>query len=300
MTEAQSAAVAPPLSVPDVPGVGETLSRARCAVGLSVDDVAQQLKFKPRQIEALESERFAELPGGVFVRGMVRSYARLLKLDPEPLARRVSGVAPATPSIDDAVSFRKPIPFSDSARRAYLGYGLLSIAVLGVVAALVVEWPREGLSGAGLTFVPAARAPENTPLPVPSQPVAQKPQSVAEPVGVPLASVAPQMSAAPTLAAPQTAAAEPAARTAPSIADPERDRRITLRFEKTSWVEVRDAEGRVLLSSMNAGGTSRVVEGIAPLHLVIGNAQHVRLSHGDRPVDLVPYTRLDVARLTLE
>lgn len=301
MTEAQSAATAPATSAPDGPGVGETLSRARCAIGLSVDDVAQQLKFKPRQIEALEQERFAELPGGVFVRGMVRSYARLVKLDAEPLARRVTGVAPATPSIDDAVSFRKPIPFSDTARRAYLGYGLASIAVLGVVAALVVEWPRERLLGAELTFVQAARAPDISAMPDESRQGAQKRQAVAQPLGVPLASVAPQMSPAPAIPATQNPAGEARAKTpAPTAAAPGREQRITLHFEKTSWVEVRDAEDRVLLSSMNAGGTSRVVQGIAPLRLVIGNARHVRLSYGDRPVDLAPHTRLDVARLTLE
>jgi cytoskeleton protein RodZ len=305
MTEAQSAATAPATPAPAVPGVGETLSRARCALGLSLDDVAQQLKFKSRQIEALEQERFAELPGGVFVRGMVRSYARLVKLDGESLAQRVTGVAPATPSIDDAVSFRKPIPFSDSTRRAYLGYGVASIAVLGVVAALVAEWPRERLLGAQLTFVQASRAPEKSPMPVESRQAAQKPQSAAEPVGVPLASVAPQISAAPAIPAAQAPVADaranaPAPVAAPAAAAAGREQRISLHFERTSWVEVRDAEDRVLLSSMNAGGTSRVVEGIAPLRLVIGNAQHVRLNHGDRPVDLAPYTRLDVARLTLE
>ena len=59
-------------------GVGEVLARARAALGLTISDVALQLKFAPRQIEALEQERFEQLPPGMFSRGMVRAYARLL------------------------------------------------------------------------------------------------------------------------------------------------------------------------------------------------------------------------------
>ena len=57
-------------------GVGEELARARAALGLSIGDVAQQLKFAARQIEALEQGRFVEVPAGTFARGMVRASAR--------------------------------------------------------------------------------------------------------------------------------------------------------------------------------------------------------------------------------
>ena len=70
--------------------VGAELQRTREARGLALSEVAQQLKFAPRQLEALEQDRFDLLPGGTFARGMVRSYARLLKIDPEPLVRRVA------------------------------------------------------------------------------------------------------------------------------------------------------------------------------------------------------------------
>src|SRR3954470_3181712 len=65
----------------EVSGIGAELARAREEQGLALADVAQQLKFAARQLEALEKERFDLLPGGTFARGMVRNYARLLKLD---------------------------------------------------------------------------------------------------------------------------------------------------------------------------------------------------------------------------
>ena len=70
-------------------GVGAELAAARQALGLEVGDVAQQLKFAPRQIEALEQERFGALPGPTIARGMLRNYARLIKLDADALIERL-------------------------------------------------------------------------------------------------------------------------------------------------------------------------------------------------------------------
>ena len=140
-------------------GVGEELARARAARGLSVGDVALQLKFAPRQIEALEQERFELLPPGTFSRGMVRAYARLLKLDAEPLVQRIAGRV-AVPDNANAVSAaRRPIPITDSGRRSNLVYAGLSLAVLGVIAAVLFGWQRERTQAARLDFVPAAQAP---------------------------------------------------------------------------------------------------------------------------------------------
>ena len=69
------------------PGPGAALQEERRRQSLSLTDVARQLKLAPRQVEALERDDFAALPGPVFVRGFLRNYARLLGLDPEPMVR---------------------------------------------------------------------------------------------------------------------------------------------------------------------------------------------------------------------
>ena len=108
-------------------------------------------------------------------------------------------------------------------------------------------------------------------------------------VGTPLASIGPaQITPEPAAAAAATAVAA------------EGRHRITLRFDRASWVEVRGGDGRILTSQLNTAGTTRLVEGAPPFNLVIGNAQHVHLSYGERPIDLSSHARLDVARLTLE
>jgi len=258
-------------------GVGAELAQARAALGLTVADVAQQLKFAPRQIEALEQERFESLPPGTFARGMLRTYARLLKLDPGPLLEQIAARVAAPDNVAAVASARRPIPFTDTSKRVNYVYAALSLAILGVIAAVVIEWQQERTRAARLSFVPAAQAP-------------LEPQRAAV-----ASTVTPQI-------APLAAAAEPGPE---PRADAERPataagHRIVLHFERESWVEVRGRGGRVLTSALNPGGTERVVEGEPPFALVIGKAQHVRLTYDDQPVDLAPHTKVEVARFTLQ
>lgn len=64
---------------------GRMLREAREQHGLTVAEVAGQIKFAPRQIEALEADDYGHLPEIAFLRGFVRSYAKILKLDAEAL-----------------------------------------------------------------------------------------------------------------------------------------------------------------------------------------------------------------------
>lgn len=80
---------ATPAAAAPEPGPGAALQEERRRQSLSLTDVARQLKLAPRQVEALERDDFAALPGPVFVRGFLRNYARLLGLDPEPMVRAV-------------------------------------------------------------------------------------------------------------------------------------------------------------------------------------------------------------------
>ncbi|MGQ0509061.1 MAG: helix-turn-helix domain-containing protein [Betaproteobacteria bacterium] len=268
-------------------GVGAELARAREALGLSIADIAQQLKFAPRQIEALEREHYDRLPAGTFARGMLRAYARLLKLDAEAMVGRVAARLAAPDNTAAVTSVRRPIPITDSARRSNLTYVALSVALLAVIAAVAIEWQQERARAARLSFVPAAQAP---------QPVALEPQRG------PVASAAASSIVAPPQVAPMAEGesnGKPAAEARPQPVA-EGSRRLVLRFVRESWVEVRGRGGRLLLSQLNAAGSELQLDGEPPFQLIIGNAQHVRLTYGDRPVDLAPHVKVEVARLTLE
>ena len=278
MTEAAGGADAvTDMAAATAPGVGAELASARAALGLSIADVAQQLKFAARQIEAMEQERFEALPSGTFARGMVRSYARLLKLDAEKLVGRMAARVAVPDNAKAVASTRRPIPITDSHRRGNLVYAVLSVALLGVIVAVVFEWQRERSSEARMSFVPAAKR-------------AEEPQR--------MASVS--ASAAPVEMQPSNIASLPAASAPAPAALAEGNRRILLKFERDAWVQIKGQDGKTLLSQLNPAGSEQAIQGKPPFSLIIGNAQHVRLSYEDRQIDLAPHVKVEVARFTLE
>lgn len=93
--------------------VGLTLREAREHLGMSVHDVAERIKFAPRQVEALEANDFAHLPEPAFLRGFVRSYARVLQLDEVALiAALPSGQAKEIAAKSPGVEVAFPTLFS--------------------------------------------------------------------------------------------------------------------------------------------------------------------------------------------
>lgn len=62
---------------------GAQLRKVREGLGLTLAEVAQRTRIRPKQLESIEAEAFDKLPQRVFVRGFVMTYARELKLDPE-------------------------------------------------------------------------------------------------------------------------------------------------------------------------------------------------------------------------
>jgi cytoskeleton protein RodZ len=263
----------------DATGVGRELAAAREARGLAVADVAQQLKFSPRQLEALEQEQFDALPGATFTRGMVRSYARLLKLDPEPLVERIAGLCEVPDSSRLAERYHQPVPFSDSARRSTFVYLAVSLGVLVLVGAVVYQWHQERTAAARKATVVAKVKPA---------PREAKPAAV----------VAPAMPVQPVAQEKPVAEQKPVVAAAPAPR-PAGGPRLVVRTEGEAWIEIRDSADRMLVSSLNPPGSERVVRGRPPYSLVIGNASQVSVIYNDKPIDLAPHTRQDVARFTL-
>src|SRR5579862_4584746 len=76
--------------------IGAHLRALREHAQLSLDDVATQLKLSRRQVMAIESDSFDALPGPTFIRGFIRDYARLLRVDGDELLAAGNLIAPHT------------------------------------------------------------------------------------------------------------------------------------------------------------------------------------------------------------
>jgi cytoskeleton protein RodZ len=284
----------------ELTGIGAELRRAREAQGLAVTDVAQQLKFATRQIESLESEHFDRLPGPTIARGMVRNYARLLNLDPEPLVARMSPKAEPPASPGGAPALKPPVPFSDGGRRSTFVYAGFSVAVLALAGVLAYEWQQERAAPQFVAPVQPQRPPEPVAAPAPSpepapQAVAEAPKPEPEkPIDKKPLEKKPAAKKAVEKKAVEEAATPPLQAAGGNL------HRIELTCQEESWLEVKDGAGRTLVSSLNPAGCQRLVRGRGPFEITIGNARGVTLVVDGKPVDLAPHTRGEIARVTFQ
>lgn len=269
-------------------GVGDRLRAAREAAGMSCGDVAHALKFSPRQIELLESNAWSLLPGQTVIRGFVRNYARLLKLDPEPLLKELETAAmPKAAVLDLPRSTEATLPQQGRVQnRDYAAVaGALVLVLLAVFAYFFVPddlWSGELAKLRAVLTESAEIRPPEVAAPAPVKDLLP-----------PAADVAAPGAAAPGAeSAPQAVPATPAMATGP----------LRIEFDKASWIEVRDGKGAVVLSQQGAAGTARDLEGDPPFSIVIGDGRHVRLTYRDHPIDLGPFINVqsNVARLTIE
>ena len=66
-------------------GIGEKLRQKRTELGLTLQEIEEQTKIRIFYLEAIESEDYKSLPGKVYILGFLRSYCKLLKIDPNEI-----------------------------------------------------------------------------------------------------------------------------------------------------------------------------------------------------------------------
>ena len=313
--------------VPDNHGIpGKTLAAQREAMGWTVEQVADQLKLAVRQVQALEQGDYANLPPPAVVRGFVRAYAKVVKLDAAPLVAQIALDSPAPDTSPTVIRRDKPTSFSQTRypsngkRASKLPLGLIAGAVL-VIAAAAAAWQFGLVPGALLGGAASDKAPADatmTVLPPPIQteavpgaadaPLEAKPAGAHPPVinnAVPLISVPPVTTpgAAPAPASTNTPAgigsAAPAAR-APAVAGAAQNALI-LSVREDSWIEVRPVKkGPPLFSGMVKGGTIETVTVAGPATLIVGKPSAVDATLRGVAVVLPPTPGGRVARVKLQ
>ena len=265
-------------SKPQAPSTtGGQLRAAREAAGLAVSDIAEVLRFSAHQIEALERDDYAHLAGSTLVRGMVRGYAKLLKIKPEPLLAALDGEVKPTLSDVRAPSNIGVAEKATTVTRFSRG-AIIAVGIFAVLFALV----------AGYVYVMSDELPANTVTLAPDTPTASAATAIA----------VPQQTTAGTQSTGALAAPMPVADTAlPTVAP---SNVLVMDFDGLSWVEIADASQSIVFRGEFPKGTHRVVDGKPPFQVWIGRASVVRVSFGDRIIDLKPHSRDNVARLTVE
>lgn len=275
-------------------GPGGALRQARTERGLSVERVAAALHLSPRQIVALEEDDYARLPGPTYVRGYLRSYAHYLGLPAEPLLAAFNRL----PAAARRVEFTAPAPEPQiTSSHALVRLG--TVLVAGVVLGLAAIW----WAGQDAPFPipgPGGEAAVSAEEPGPAE--AQVTPSEAPSTPAPVEAEAPPPNAGRTarLEAPERpAAAERAEAAAPAVPPDAPRSRLVLYVYQDSWADVRDARQQRLIYETIVAGRVVTLEGVAPLHVFLGNVDGVRVEFEGRPYDAARHKRGQVARFTL-
>jgi cytoskeleton protein RodZ len=275
-----------PAPAPAAPrSIGERLRAGRERAGLSMAAAAEKLHLDMKVIEALESDRFAELGASVYVRGHLRRYGDFVGEQGLELVNAYNAKTEARPPPPDLTQIPQAERRSDPRRLVTPLVGLACALVL----ALAIWWVLAG-SHSATTNTTAV-----SPRPVPESATATAP-AAAPPVQTVGAAnpPAPASIAAPTAAAavpPATGAPRDAGAEAPAPA-PARETRLRLELSGESWVEVYDSRGERLYYDVAGAGSVQSIAGRPPLRVVLGNAAAVAVQVDGQSRD-IPAGALD-------
>ncbi|MDR2872903.1 MAG: DUF4115 domain-containing protein [Xanthomonadaceae bacterium] len=250
---------------------GKALRQAREAAGLSVQIVGERLHMPAHVIQALENNDWGRLGAPVFVRGQLRSYAKLLGVD----LNDANVVLPseAAPLISHSYTPRHQKVIQAVTRRAV--YVVFTVAfVVPVWYATRLHFGSIPTDTVSLDIVSsdsgAVRSAERSP---PDQAPAD------------LGGSTPYMaSLAPLPRSPVTMAGEPG---------------LSLNFIGESWMEVTGTDGRVIEQGLMKPGDRRSYRADQVSRVVLGNTTAVEVRQAGRVIDLGPFQRTNVARFAV-
>ncbi len=305
---------------------GRRLRVQRQARGLEVERVAAQLHLRVPMVEALEQDRYHDLPGPVFIAGYLRNYARLLGLDPEPL---IMAYRASNPDPEPVELGFKPVPkqtIGHEITSAHVLMRLISLGLLAAVIAMVVLWWQ---NRAELMPAPTAADSANIPLTATANPSVGQPAADVslEPAPTPDPTADTAMASATAASAALSASGETAqlalptppranepANLAPTLTDTAsatdaqgtaaspsaKPTEVAITFSGPTWVKILDAAGAAVVSGTMRKGDTRVLTGTPPYTFNIGIARVAQVTVGGRPIDLERYTKGGRAKFKLD
>lgn len=308
----QTEAVPSTLPVAEVLTAGAILRNAREAAGLHVAALAVSMRVPVKKLEALEADRLDLLPDAVFVRALASSVCRALKIDAAPVLQKLPQSDIPRLNMDERginAPFRLPGESTGRSLPAIFAKPRVLVVLVLVIGALVLTFfPDVQRSEAPVEVVqlkdraPVEPAPVNVPLlqggvaadaaaPVAASPVAVVPAAEvvqSQPAPAPAAVTAP--SAAPVVAPDGNRAISSGAATG----------LVVLKARGSSWVQVADAKGVVLLSKVLTAGEVIGTSGALPLSVVIGRADVTDVEIRGKVFNLEGIARENVARFEVK
>ena len=269
---------------------GSMLRQGREEAGLTQEDVVADTRMTLYNVRALENDDFKRLPSDTFTRGYLRIYAKLLKLDVEPL------VAAYEQARHDAGLDQEPVDTALQSKRAphpgrplwyFIGSILVVLALLWVLSVWFLgndsDAPASGAIESVVETELVATVPNPDSAPAPTEAV----EPAAEPELTGADENPPSEVANHQLAGEVEPIELPSSETVQATPLD----RLELTFSDECWLVVTDAQGDVLVTELVQPGQELSLQGQAPFEVRMGNAQAVQLSLNGTPFELdIPAT----------
>ena len=292
--------------------VGEHLRAAREERGMDRQDVADQLHLRPTIIKAIEESDYETMPADLFLKGYVRSYARLTGQDGDELIARLD--EELEPFRQEQQRESEPTPteliHQKKMRRRRVGVAVITVMALVVFGWLIYQYGSWVFDSAGDMVevvsdaeleVPEASSNATVSEDVTGEPDVTTEPEVAEVEGEPAASDDSVNStsgadSAVGLSEPVAVVEEPAAGSGvppdDGAASPETGATstIVITFDGACWVEVVNGNGERVVTTLAQEGDSVEYEGPGPFEVLLGNVDAVSgLRFMGDPVELEQY-----------
>ncbi|MFV8457085.1 cytoskeleton protein RodZ [Vibrio owensii] len=302
---------------------GTLLKHKRESLGMTQKHVADRLRLRVSVIEDIENNRFEEQQVTTFTRGYLRSYAKLVGLDEKIVlaALEQTSEVHVKPQETEMQSFSRKTKHEKHNSRIMLLTWAIAIVITGISGAWWWQNQQENslaqlsaetaeteqvADDADIDQMSADELIASTPAEI--APVSAAPTVVSQAdTAMSVAGDVTEPVAAATEEVTEEAAQEPVAviedaketeEPAASVV-PEGMTLLTMKFKADCWIQVKDANGKTLVSGTRKPGQDVELAGKAPFKVILGAPEGVTMTFASEPVDLSGYTSGKVARFTL-
>lgn len=116
--------------------LGEKLRQAREERGISLSEVAEQTRISPLYLESIDKDDYRNLPGGIFNRGFVKSYAKYVGLDEQEALldyARLQNELESAPAVDQPRTYRPEVLTDDRAGSSNAPTIIMAVVILALM-----------------------------------------------------------------------------------------------------------------------------------------------------------------------
>ncbi|WP_257972953.1 cytoskeleton protein RodZ, partial [Vibrio parahaemolyticus] len=298
---------------------GTLLKNKRESLGMTQKQVADRLRLRVSVIEDIENNRFESQQVATFTRGYLRSYAKFVGLDEKVVLVALEQTADVKPKEQEIEmqSFSRKTKHEKHNSRIMLLTWVIAIVIIGISAAWWWQNQQENslaqvVAEANVeTSQPSADEIADIDLMTEEELIASTPAELAASNNTASessinAAQTDDVVPAETEESTTEATQEPVAviEAAEEVQDaspvgPEGMTLLTMKFKADCWIQVKDTNGKTLVSGTQKPGQDVELTGKAPFKVILGAPEGVTMTFASEPVDLSGYTSGKVARFTL-